>query len=79
MSFPKLSFSTLACPDWSWKQLLEAAREYLYDGVEIRFLAGDTDLLEADVFRPENHERTLTDLHQSGIFSGGRFYHMDFR
>jgi len=67
MSLPKLSFSTLACPDWSWKQLLEAAREYHYDGVEIRFLAGDTDLLEADVFRPENHERTLTDLHQSGI------------
>ena len=67
MSLPKLSFSTLACPDWSWKQLLEAAREYHYDGVEIRFLSGDTDLLEADVFLPKNHERTLTDLHKSGI------------
>ena len=63
MSLPKLSFSTLACPDWSWEQLLEAAREYHYDGVEIRFLSGDTDLLEADVFLPKNHERTLTDLH----------------
>ena len=40
----KLSFSTLACPSWSLAAVLDAAGRLGYDGVELRFLAGDDAL-----------------------------------
>lgn len=47
----KLAFSTLACPRWSIERVTEAAREYGYDGVELRLLDGriiDSTLSHAD-------------------------------
>jgi len=32
----KLSFMTWVCPDWNVKQIIEGAKKYNYDGVEIR-------------------------------------------
>lgn len=32
----KLSFSTLGCPNWDIKRIVEFARKYKYDGVELR-------------------------------------------
>lgn len=32
----KFSFSTLGCPTWSWGEILAAARDLNYDGIEIR-------------------------------------------
>jgi sugar phosphate isomerase/epimerase len=63
----RIAFSTLACAQWSWEQLLQNARDYGYPGVEIRFLADSTDLLAAEPFRPENHERTRKQMAQAGI------------
>src|SRR6185503_11617706 len=40
----KLSFSTLACPSWSLAEILDAAGRLGYDGVELRFIAGDDAL-----------------------------------
>ena len=37
----KLAFTTLACPAWSVAQVIEAARDYGYDGVEWRLLEGE--------------------------------------
>ena len=37
----KIAFSTLACPAWSLRQVIEAAREYDYDGVELRLVDGE--------------------------------------
>lgn len=36
----KLAFSTLACPEWTWRQVIERARELGYDGVEWRLVDG---------------------------------------
>jgi sugar phosphate isomerase/epimerase len=36
----KLAFSTLGCPDWTLEQCVAAAREYGYDGIELRLLDG---------------------------------------
>lgn len=36
----KLSFSTLACPDWTVDEVARAARAYGYDGVELRLVNG---------------------------------------
>jgi sugar phosphate isomerase/epimerase len=46
---PQIAFSTLACPDWSWRQILKHGREYGYDGVEVRMIERETNLLA----RPE--------------------------
>jgi glucosamine-6-phosphate deaminase len=40
----KISFSTLGCPSWSLAQILDAAGRLGYDGVELRFIAGDDAL-----------------------------------
>jgi len=38
----KLAFTTLACPDWSVPQVIDAARRYGYDGVELRLVDART-------------------------------------
>lgn len=37
----KLAFTTLGCPAWSLDQVVRGAREYDYDGVELRLLDGE--------------------------------------
>lgn len=37
----KLAFSTLACPDWTFEQGIEAAQRYGYAGLELRLLDGE--------------------------------------
>ena len=41
----KLAFSTLGCPEWDLDTIIRAAREFGYDGIELRALAGSLDLL----------------------------------
>lgn len=49
----KISYSTLGTPHWTWAELLQHGTAYGYDGVEIRMLEGDTDLLERPEFQPD--------------------------
>lgn len=37
----KLAFTTLACPNWSLEQIIEAAQRNGYDGLEFRLLNGE--------------------------------------
>ncbi|MBE3560294.1 MAG: sugar phosphate isomerase/epimerase [Ktedonobacteraceae bacterium] len=37
----KFAFSTLACPQWSLEQIVEHARQYGYNGIELRLLDGE--------------------------------------
>lgn len=37
----RVAFTTLACPDWSLPQVIEAAQRYGYDGVELRLIDGE--------------------------------------
>ena len=37
----KLSFSTLACPDWSFREVYAAAADLGYEGIEIRGIADE--------------------------------------
>lgn len=37
----KFAFTTLGTPDWSLEQVAKAAREYGYDGVELRLIDGE--------------------------------------
>jgi sugar phosphate isomerase/epimerase len=37
----RLSYSNLACPDWTFEQTVEAVASYGFDGLEIRLFDGD--------------------------------------
>ncbi|MFZ0215160.1 MAG: sugar phosphate isomerase/epimerase family protein [Candidatus Dormiibacterota bacterium] len=49
----RLAFSTLGCPDWPLERVAEAAREYGYQGVELRLVDGE--LLTARPSAAERH------------------------
>jgi len=73
-----LAFSTLACPEWSLAQTLAECRRYGYDGVEVRHVAGETDLLKVDELAASRHaelRRTLSELGVTvcGLSSSVRF------
>lgn len=78
----RLSFSTLACPNWALAEIIEKGAEYGYDGVEIRIIEGETDLLARPEFAPEALEENLerfqeADLEICGLASSVRFDHLD--
>jgi sugar phosphate isomerase/epimerase len=47
---PLLSFSTLGCPDWSFETILNFAVNNGYDGIEIRGIQRELDLLKCTEF-----------------------------
>lgn len=49
-ALPKLSFSTLGCPDWSFDQILAFAKQYRFSGLEIRGLQRQLDLTQCPEF-----------------------------
>jgi len=42
----RLAFTTLACPNWTLKQAVEAAHRYGYEGIELR-------LVDSEILRPD--------------------------
>ena len=79
---PRLAFSTLACPDWPLERVLVNCRRYGYDGVEIRQIAGETDLLKVAEIAPSRHaelRRTLGALGLTicGLASSVRFDYLE--
>ena len=49
----RLAFSTLGCPTWELAQIGEAARSLGYDGIELRAVGGDLNLLARREFKEE--------------------------
>jgi sugar phosphate isomerase/epimerase len=61
----KLSFSTLACPDWNLPQIITAASASGYNGIELRFINNEDSLWKMPEFRGEQlavSKRALSDL-----------------
>ena len=63
----KLAFSTLGCPNWDLKQIAEAVQRFGYDGVELRALGGDLDLLSRPEFSVAELPRTRQWLDDHGV------------
>lgn len=79
---PLVAFSTLGCPDWSFDKIVARGVEYGYDGVEIRLIERETDLLKRPEFRsPEltTRKRQLADagFQVCGLSSSVRFEEPD--
>lgn len=63
----RVCFSTLGCPDWTWQKILDCGPAAGFDGVEIRLLAGETDLLARPEFQPSELPQRRTDLANAGF------------
>lgn len=45
-----LSFSTLGCPDWSFKKIIEFAAQHEYSGIELRGIQRELELTKCNEF-----------------------------
>ena len=63
----KLAFSTLGCPNYELEEVLRAASEYGYAGLELRALGGGLDLLARPEFAPAAIEGTRRRLEVQGL------------
>jgi sugar phosphate isomerase/epimerase len=63
----KISFTTLACPDWNFEKILAEARRLGYQGVEIRGLEGEMRADRMPVFFAENAEATKKQFSDNGL------------
>ncbi len=65
---PKLSFSTLGCPDWSFEKIINFASANQYAGIEFRCLMRELDLTKCKPFNsPENIQITMSLLQEKGL------------
>jgi len=62
-----IAFSTLGCPAWSWKTILESANRHGYAGIELRGIEGEMDLTKRPELTGERLKATKADLAALGI------------
>ena len=70
---PLISFSTLACPKWSFANILSFAADHGYHGVELRGILGELDLTKRREFSRANlaaSRRLIEDHHQQIVCLG---------
>jgi len=63
----KLSFSTLGCPNWKWSEILSAAVDLGYNGIELRGIGEDIFLPDVKMFSDEKIADTKQELSAKGI------------
>lgn len=63
----KVSFSSLACPDWTMPQIIAMAASFGYDGVELRFVQGEDSLWKLPVFQGGELMSTKRSLGDCGL------------
>ena len=63
----RLSFSSLACPDWTMPQIVAMAAFLGYEGVELRFVQGEYSLWKLPVFQGAELASTKRSLGDCGL------------
>jgi sugar phosphate isomerase/epimerase len=63
----KLSFSTLACPEWSMPQIIAIASTAGYDGIELRFVENEDSFWKLAAFRGTQLASTKRSLSDHGL------------
>ena len=63
----KLAFSTLGCPEWNLDQIIAAARDSGYEGVEWRGYLAEMDLPKSAVFTPAARGETRQRFQDAGL------------
>jgi sugar phosphate isomerase/epimerase len=63
----KMSFSTLACPDWAMPQIMKIAVDAGYDGIELRFVESEDSLWKLATFSGAQRVATKSAFADSGL------------
>ena len=58
----KISFSTLACPDFEWTDIYSMAKDFNFDGIEIRGLGADIFSVKSNPFTGAQLQKTVSKL-----------------
>jgi sugar phosphate isomerase/epimerase len=67
-SKPVLAFSTIGCPDWNFKQIVDFAAIHGYSGLELRGIKRQMDLTKCDEFSSqEKINETLSMMKEKGL------------
>lgn len=65
---PKLSFSTLGCPDWNFDDIINFAAGNKYNGIEFRGIKRELDLTKCEVFNSDaNIKASLQKLEDKNL------------
>jgi len=62
-----LAFSTLGCPAWEWKKILNFAAQHGFSAIELRGLEGKLDLPTLPPFAPDRIEQTKKEIRDSKL------------
>lgn len=62
-----LAFSTLGCPAWEWKKILDFATQHGFSAIELRGLEGKLDLPANPIFAPDRIEQTKQEIRASKL------------
>ena len=62
MSVVKISFSTIACPDFDWSDIYSMAKDLGFDGIEIRGIGDEISAVKAQPFKEDKLAATLKKL-----------------
>lgn len=63
----KFAFSTLGCPYWSWDEIVVAATDLGYDGIELRGLGKELYAPRMSIFWPEKKQQTMERLQRLNL------------
>ena len=62
-----LAFSTLACPGWEWKKVLDFAAQHGFSAIELRGLEGKLDLPALPLFAADRIDQTRKEIRASKL------------
>jgi len=62
-----LAFSTLGCPAWEWKKILDFASQHGFAAIELRGLEGKLDLPTLPTFAPDRIDQTKKEIRASKL------------
>ena len=62
-----LAFSTLGCPSWEWKKILDFAGQHGFSAIELRGLERNLDLPSRPIFAAERIEQTKREIGASKL------------
>ena len=63
----KLAFSTVGCPDFGWKDIYSMAKDFGFDGIEVRGIGDELNAVKAKPFTEEKLPETIKKLDSLGL------------
>lgn len=63
----KISFSTVGCPNFTWDEIVATAKDFGYDGIELRGICDELEVYRASPFVGDNLRLTKRRLDDLGL------------